>query len=224
MMKGMGGWFQHFAWMAAMGAALGADINPREIVRQALVNDERPAADYSFMERLRTSNLGGGAVSTRTRQMHLADYERRREKFRKALREIPDAFIFRLVGEENVNSRPAYVIEATPRPGYQPVDRYSRLFTQLRGKLWIDKSDCRWAKIEAELLDTVTFGWILVRIHEGSRVRMSQQRMDDGAWVPDQMWYRISMRVGLVKLLGAETEVTYGDYRLSSSTETLQAP
>jgi hypothetical protein len=90
--------------------------------------------------------------------------------------------------------------------------------------LWIDKSDCRWAKFEAELLDTVTFGWILVRIHEGSRVRMGQQRMDDGAWVPDQMWYRISMRVGLVKLLGAETEVTYGDYRLSSSTETLQAP
>jgi hypothetical protein len=221
-MKGMGGLLRRCVWLvAALGGVLGAGPDAREIVRQSVLNDESPAAesagDYSFTEHLRTSNLDGDgrvrSVTVRDREMHLADFQRRREKFSKALREIPDAFIFRLAGEETLNSRPAFVIEATPRPGYQPVDRFSRLYTQVRGKLWIDRADFRWLKIEAELLDTVTFGWILVRIHAGSRVSLTQLRLDGGVWAPEQVWYRVSMRVGLLKVFGTESEAKYGEYR-----------
>jgi hypothetical protein len=151
------------------------------------------------------------------RSVRQGDFERQRNKFRRAIREIPEAFTFRLAGEEAVNSRPAWVIEATPSPGYQPADRYSKLFTQVKAKIWVDQSDYQWARVDAELLDTVTFGWILVRIHRGSRVSLTQMRVDDEVWVPQTMSYRVSLRLGLVKRSETEMEATYSDYRKATS-------
>ena len=206
----------------ALGIALGAEGDPREIVRRSLLNDEagKPAmaSDYCFTERTRTETLGQDgqvrAVSVRTRDMCASEFQRRRERYRKAIREIPDAFLFRLAGVEQVNSRPAFVIEATPRAGYQPVDRYSKLYTQLRAKLWIDQADSRWVKIEAELLDTVNIGWILLRVHKGSRVRLTQERINAEVWLPAETWYRVSVRIGLISARILESETVCGDYKL----------
>ena len=203
------------------GCAFGAEADPIVIVRRSVLGDESqntgPEAGYAFTERSRTRNLDDGgrirSVSFKTRDMQMPEFLRRRERYRKAIQEIPDAFLFRLVGEEEINSRPTYVIEATPRPGYDPVDRNSKLFTQVKGKMWIDKSDYRWAKIEAELLDTVTFGWILVRIHKGSRVVLTQESVNREAWLPRTLWYHVSLRIGLVSLRNVEVDTTYGDYR-----------
>jgi len=215
----MGGWLKLCVWTAALSVALGADVDPAAIVRRSVLNDESPGAalHYSFTDRSRTRNLDESgqvrSVSSRTREIQMPDFQRRRERYRKAVREIPDAFVFRLLGEEEINSRPAYVIEALPKPGYNPVDRNSKLFTQVKGKLWIDKSDYRWARIEAELLDTVTFGWILVRVHKGSRVRLTQEPVTQDVWLPREMWYRVSLRIGLVSLRSMEVATQYGDYR-----------
>jgi len=210
---------------AMTACALGAGVDPAAIVRRSVLNDESASAGaalhYTLTERAGTRNLDDRgqlrSAASRTREMRMPDFQKRRERYRRAIREIPDAFEFRLVGEEEVNSRPAYVIEATPRPGYQPVDRYSKLFKQLRARLWIDESDYQWAKIEAELLDTVTFGWILVRVHKGSRVRLTQELVGDEAWLPREMWYRVSARIGLVSLRNLEVETEYGSYRRSDS-------
>lgn len=147
------------------------------------------------------------------RAKRLEEYEKRRNKYRKAIREIPDAFLFWLVGEEEINSRPAWVIEARPHPGYRPIDRYSKLFTQLRGKLWIDKADYHWVRAEAELIDPVWFGWILVRIGKGSRVKIEQTRVNDEVWLPHRLWFVVSMRIGLIKGYHFEQETTYKNYR-----------
>ena len=141
------------------------------------------------------------------------EYEKRRNRYRMALGEIPDAFNFQLVGEETVNSQPAYVIRATPRPGYRPKDRYSKLYTALEGTLWIDKSDYRWVLADAELTDSVWFGWILVKIGKGARVKLERVRIDDEVWLPHTLWYTVSLRIGLVKAINVEEESTYTDYR-----------
>lgn len=146
------------------------------------------------------------------RERRLAEYKARRERYHKAIQEIPDAFNFRLLREELVDGRPAYLIEASPRPGYRPIDRYSKLFTQVAGRLWIDKEEHFWSRLDAELLDTVTFGWILVRIHAHSRVDMSQTRLQPGVWLPQRMWYRVALRVGLFRFYHVEEETLYSSY------------
>jgi len=210
---------------AACSGALGANLDPAEIVRRAVANDEDAnagaALSYDFTEQQRTQHLDDAgkvrSITERTRDIHMPDYLVRRERYRKAIREIPDAFQFRLAGEELVNQRASFVIEIKPRFGYRPVDRYSKLYTQLQGRLWIDKAAYRWVKLEAELLDTVTFGWILVRIHKGSRVRLTQDLVNNEAWLPGEMWYRTSVRIGLVSLRHFETQARFADYRKEES-------
>jgi hypothetical protein len=217
-----------FLWIAVfLGSAFGAGTNPREIVRKAVLNDRTGSAGiaqlYAFTESSRNENLDdqgrARSVTSRTREMRMAEFLRRRERFQRSVQEIPDAFDFRLVGEEMIRSRPVYLIEALPHPGYQPVDRYSKLFTQVKARLWIDKADFRWARIEAELLDTMSFGWILLRIHSGSRVALTQMRQADGAWLPERTWYRVSVRVGLVKFSRVESETLYSRYVLAEAPE-----
>ncbi len=201
-------------------ASAAAAPEPVELVRQAIETDELrssdPAFEYKFLEHYWVRDLAKSgqvrATRTRTRPMPMTDFVRRRERFRKPLREIPEAFLFSMAGEDVVYARPCYVIEASPKPGYQPVDRYSKLFTQVKGRLWIDKQTGRWTKLEAELLDTVTFGWILVRIHQGARVRMTQRLVDGHAWLPAELWYRVSLRIGLVSLRYQESETVYDGY------------
>jgi len=146
------------------------------------------------------------------REERISEFRKRLARYHKAVQEIPDAFNFRLLGEELIRGRPAYYIDVTPRPGYRPVDRYSRLFTQVTGKLWIDKQDLFWARVDSELRETVTFGWILVRIHAFSRVSMTQVRVDNGVWLPERLWYRVSLRVGLLRSYHLEEETLYGPY------------
>ena len=255
----------------ALGVALGAEADPREIVRRSVAADEGKDAElalgYNFIERIRSSDLdsqgrfrlteskthdvrmidgtpyrlllevNGRRIAAEEQRRHEAEisdvaearrkestaertarrngFIRRRDRYRKAIREIPDAFLFQLAGEEIVDSRACFVILAEPRPGYQPVDRHSKLFTAVKGKLWIDKSDYNWVRVDAELTDTVTFGWILVRIHRASQVSLTRTRLDEGVWLPRRMWYRVSMRVGLIKTYNVDTETTYSDYRRS---------
>jgi hypothetical protein len=146
------------------------------------------------------------------RARRIAEYERRRDRFLAAIREIPDAFDYKIVGEENLAGRKAWVIDGVARPGYQPKDRYSHVFPQLAGRLWIDQQDVRWVKIHTELTDIATFGWIVVRIAKGGRAEMEQLRLDDGAWAPKRNWYRVAVRIGLLKHFHLEEEDTYSNY------------
>src|SRR5581483_5105447 len=80
------------------------------------------------------------------KQKHEApeDREARLAKERENLsliRELPAAFDFQVIGEDVVNGRPAYVLQATPRSGYQPHGKYGRIFSKVEGRLWVDKQD-----------------------------------------------------------------------------------
>jgi hypothetical protein len=151
------------------------------------------------------------------RAMRQSEFRKRHEEFRRAIQELPDAFDFQLAGEEMIDSRPAYVINASPRLGYTPVDRYSKLYTKVTATLWIDKAERQWVKVKADLHDTVSFGWILVRIHGGSSALSTRVRTSEGVWVQDRMWYQVSMRIGLFKSSRAEVDTRYSDYVLIDS-------
>ncbi len=150
------------------------------------------------------------------RARRLEEYHKRRDRFRAAIREIPDAFTFRLAGEEMIGGRTTWVIDASPRPGYEPNDRYSKLYPDLTGRLWIDQRDSQLVRLRAELTDVVSFGWILIRIGKGAKVEMDQVRLDGGVWAPSRLWYRVAARLGLLRVYRLEEEIFYFDYKKTS--------
>jgi hypothetical protein len=148
------------------------------------------------------------------RARRLAEYEKRPGRNRGMMSEIPDAFDFRLRGEEIIESRPVYVIDATPRAGYQPRNSQARMILpKLKATLWIDKADFSWVRVQAEVIDTVSVGLFLLRVSKGAQLELEQTRVNEEVWLPRRVLMSASGRVGLVKKLNVQQEMTFRNFR-----------
>lgn len=139
--------------------------------------------------------------------------EKEQNQIRKVASEIPAACKLTLIGEEQIGGRAAYVIQAEPKAGYQPLAPQARFLTKMRGKLWIDKADYHWAKLEAEPIETISFGLVLARLSPGTRIEIEQIRVNDEIWVPSRIRLKLDARLGLIKKYRKELDITYTGYR-----------
>jgi hypothetical protein len=139
--------------------------------------------------------------------------EREREEGRQFVREVADAYNFRLVGTESLGGRDAWVIDAEPRPGYEPHTKDAKFLPKLHGRVWIDRNDLQWAKLDIDCIDTVSLGWFLARFHKGSRIVVEQTRVNNEVWLPRHVAVKVEVRVALLKDYNVEQEQTYRDYK-----------
>jgi len=132
---------------------------------------------------------------------------------RDVLRDLLQAFDFRLVGDEIIAGRPAYVFAATPHPGYHAHGPYSKLFSRVEGKLWVDKQDFGWVKAEGQVTQSFSMGLFVARVQRGSRIILEQTCLGDALWVPKRIEMRANARILLLKSLDLYRVLTYSDYR-----------
>jgi len=135
---------------------------------------------------------------------------------RSFLRDLLQAFDFRLVGEEIIAGRPAYVLQATPLPGYHPSGKYSKLLARVQGKLWVDKQDFGWVKVEGEVTQAFSMGLFVARVQRGSRILLLQTCLGGAVWVPERLEVRASAKILFVKSLELDRILTYSDYRAAA--------
>jgi hypothetical protein len=128
------------------------------------------------------------------------------------LRDLLQAFDFRLIGDEIIAGRPAYVFQATPHPGYHAHGPYSKLFARVEGKLWVDKQDFGWVKAEGQVTQSFSMGLFVARVQRGSRIILEQTCLGDALWVPSRIEMRANARILLVKSLDVYKILTYSDY------------
>jgi hypothetical protein len=138
---------------------------------------------------------------------------RKDQENRSFLRDLLEAFDFHLIGEEIVGGRPAYVFQATPHPGYRAHGKYGKLFSKVEGKLWVDKQDLGWVKVDGEVTQSFSIGLLVARVQRGSHIIMEQTCVGDAVWVPKRLQMRASARIFFVKSLDLERILTYSDYR-----------
>jgi len=141
---------------------------------------------------------------------------RKDQENRAFLRDVVEAFDFRLVGEEIVGGRPAYVLHATPHPGYHARGKYAKMFSKVEGKLWVDKQDFGWIKVDGQVTQTFSIGLILARVERGSHIMLEQTCVGDAVWVPKRIEIRATARILFLKSLDIQRVLTYTDYRPSS--------
>lgn len=132
---------------------------------------------------------------------------------RRFLREVPDAFILRIDGVEEIGGRPVWAISATPRPGYRPKLPHGDILAKVRGKIWIDQAEYQWVKVEAEAIAPLSFGLGLLRVEPGGSLRFEQTRVNDEVWLPSRASIRAEARVVYVKKLREEMDIAYRNYR-----------
>jgi len=184
--------------------------------RRLVARDDRPiSADEQRREeeRLRRSIEDRQKETPAERGRRLAEWNRRQERQRAPVKELVDAFDFQLAGNEVLEGRPVFVIEALPKPGYKPKSTLSAFFPKVKLRLWIDQRDYQGARIDMEVMDAISLGGFLLRVAKGSRLVIEQTRMNDDVWLPKQVSLHASARVLLVKGLNREMDFTFSNYK-----------
>jgi hypothetical protein len=147
------------------------------------------------------------------RQRRVTDYEKKRQKDRDFLREVTDLYDFHLEGEQQVDGHDVWVITATPKAGYQPKRRDAKPLLKIRGKIWIDKAEYQWVRLEAETMETITYGLFIARLNPGAKLVFEQTRVNDEIWLPKHESVSGSGRLGLLKKIAMQQELIWSDYR-----------
>ncbi|HTW67035.1 MAG TPA: hypothetical protein VME17_20590 [Bryobacteraceae bacterium] len=142
-----------------------------------------------------------------------ADYEKQREKDREFLREIPDLFDFKLLGDQKIDGRDVWEISATPRAGAKPKSGDAKALLKIQGKIWIDKAEYQWVRLEAQTTATISFGLFIARLNPGAKLLFEQTRVNDEVWLPKREVVSGAGRLGLIKKVAAEEETTWNNYR-----------
>jgi hypothetical protein len=83
---------------------------------------------------------------------------------------------------------------------------------KFRFRVWIDKADEERVRLDAPCIDTVSLGWFIARVHQGSRVLVEQTRVNDEVWLPKSVALKLDARV-LFKGLNIEENIGYRDYQ-----------
>jgi hypothetical protein len=184
--------------------------------RRLVGRDDKPLpeAEQKFEEDKLKHNLELRRHETpEQRRVRVEEARKKEEKTRGPVREIPDAFHFRLAGEEKIDGVDTWVIEGTPRPGFRPKAQMAFFFPKVRGKLWITKADDRWVRVEAESIDTISFGLILARVAKGATIRIDQVRVNEEVWLPRRIDVAANARLAIFKVWRGRLEYTYDKYR-----------
>jgi hypothetical protein len=170
-------------------------------------NGQLPSADDQKKREVEIEKLKHETTAEQAERL------RKDQDNRSFLHVLLEAFDFRLVGEETVDGRPAYVLEATPHPGYHASGKYGKLLARVQGKLWVDKQDFGWVKVDGEVTQSFSMGLFVARVQSGSHILLEQICLGDAVWVPKRLEVRASAKIFFLKSLELEKILTYSDYR-----------
>jgi hypothetical protein len=205
------------------GKIKSTEVRTREIlmiygeqVERLIAKDDRPlpekdaAKEEARIQKIVDKRRNESAAD---RQRRIRKQEKEHGDDRKFVSQVSEAYNFRLVGSEVIDGRDTYVIDADPRPGFQPRSKEAKILSKIRGRIWIDKTERQWVKLDAQLLDTISFGLFLARLHRGTRIMAQQVRINDEVWLPKHESVKVDVRVALLKNFNIDDDVTYRDYK-----------
>jgi hypothetical protein len=129
-----------------------------------------------------------------------AEYEkaaRRKNYVSKLLDIIGEAFIFHWVGRTVRAGRPVIELDYEPNPEFKATVRFSGVYKQIWGKVWMDETSGSVVRLDAELRRDVPIGGGIVgKVYKGARVELEQGEPAPGAgvWLPTVSSYDIDAR------------------------------
>jgi hypothetical protein len=184
--------------------------------RRIVERDGRPlpaAEERKEQQRLDTAAAKLESETPEQKKRHSAEYQKSRQREFEFLREIPDAFECRLEGDAKVDGRDVWVISGVPNPRYHPKTADAKARLKISGKMWVDKSDYQWVRVEAESKETISFGLFLAWLNPGAKMVFEQTRINNEMWLPKRLFLSGNGRVGLVKRVAEDQEITWNDYK-----------
>jgi len=201
--------------------------------RRQIVKDGKPVppADLADVDRDRQKKVLEYAKKLERNPEQVRDAERKKheDERRDSERQVDDAlrvYDIKMLGREVVNGYETIAVSFSPRKDAKPQTSEGKIMRHFAGKAWVSESEYEVVRIEAEAIDTVSFGLgLLARVHKGSKAAFERRKVNGEQWLPARATYTASARVMLVKVMRVGGTLEFSDYRkFSVETETKIKP
>lgn len=150
--------------------------------------------------------------SAAARQKRVAEYKRERRQDHELMSQMAKAFDYKLEGEETVDGRRCFVLVASPKPSYVPINRDTKVLTGMRGKLWIDETSYQWVKVHAEVFRPVVFGLFIAHVQPGTEFTLEERPVAGNLWLPVHFEVKVNASVLWWSRNSVDNE-TYSNYQ-----------
>lgn len=146
------------------------------------------------------------------RQRRLDKFMKANERNHQMLKEMVDAFQFRLAGQATVDGHDCWVLDARPKSDYDPVDHEGRVLKGMQGQLWIDKTTYQWVRVRAEVVKPVSLYGFLAKVGPGTQFYLEQEPVENGVWLPKM--FKVQVQATALGLFNEDStdDETYRDY------------
>ena len=197
--------------------------------RRQTVKDGKPVppADLSEVDRERQKKVLEYAKKLERNPEKVREAERKKhdEERRDSERAVDDAlriYDIKMLGREVVSGYQTIVFSFTPRKDARPQTSEGKVMRHFAGKVWVSESEYEVVRLEAEAIETASFGLgLLARVHKGSKAAFERRKVNGEQWLPARATYSGSARVMLVKVMRLGGTLEFSDYRkFSVQTET----
>ncbi len=132
----------------------------------------------------------------------------------KVIADIFAGYDMQIVDREDFHGRPAIRVHFAPRPHYHPTTRQGRLAQHVAGDAWIDEADRQLARVEAEVIDSVSLGFgLLARLQKGAMLHGERAKVNGEVWLPSRTEVSLTARILLLKGINLKEVLEYSDYK-----------
>jgi len=150
-------------------------------------------------------------------KMRAAEQKKRDEQRRDTERAVDDAFRvydIKMLGREVISGYETIVLSFTPRKDARPQTGEGNIMRHFAGKAWVSESEYEVVRLEAEAIETASFGLgLLARLHKGSKAAFERRKVNGEQWLPARATYTGSARVMLLKVMRLGGTLEFSDYR-----------
>lgn len=150
--------------------------------------------------------------SASARASRIRDFNNERERDRLMLQQLAEAFTFSLRGQQKLDGRGVYVVDAKPRPGYSPPNEHARALTGMQGTLWIDTATFNWVRVTATVTHPVSIYGFIATVEPGTMFDMEKAPVAGDIWQPTHFLQKANSRILGMISHSSDEDIRYWHY------------
>ncbi|HUO61361.1 MAG TPA: hypothetical protein VMU24_11885 [Candidatus Acidoferrales bacterium] len=104
---------------------------------------------------------------------------------------------FHNMRREEYQGHRVLVFDFVPRADFQPSTAHEKFIKNLGGTIWVDESAVQLVRLEAHLLNNVSYGGFLASIKKGKILVMEQRKVNNEIWLPSFEEFHLDARAFL---------------------------
>jgi hypothetical protein len=104
---------------------------------------------------------------------------------------------FQNMRREQYQGHRVLVFDFVPRKDFQPSSAREKFIKNLGGTIWVDENAVQLVRLEAHLLNNVSYGGFLASIKKGKILVMEQRKVNNEIWLPSFEEFHLDARAFL---------------------------